>query len=1032
MNAFLFLWLLLSSGLPSSPGEQWRLVRLDGTVEALGGVPLLPRERLDQVSHAWVWSDGGAPRRIAPDRIGRQPPAADPARLQIRILGASDLRDSRVIAAPLEMWREVPESLLPSWPVPRAGRLAIPVDPGQPWRARLAGGDSGTWWTDLPRGESSLTLAPIPAAGVNLLVTGPDGRPQESAWMQLLEGTQGRRGGPEAWALFHAEGGKVAVPGLPDAEETVAILGAPGYAPRVLHGRPGDFPRTVKLGAGAILTGRMTDETGRPVPGTRVIIESWVAPDVTNLSRRVVETGADGTWMAAGLPLGPAALLAQARGFAPYRSRLDLEEGRSDLGTVHLRKGMPLRVTVLDDTGEPVAGAIVEGGPGLSAQTDRKGVAVLSEADPGAGLDLSVRASRYLPWQGRIEPPLASLHRVELQRAFTVLGRLTGPEGSPVDEGLAVLRRGNLSSSVSLQPGGGFEIDLPPGAAADLTLSSPSTRELGVPLAPGLPGEVRDLGTLRAPRGLEISGRVTSSETGRPVAGARVWLPRASEAGPLLAWVDRDLLQATSAADGSFRLSGAPSGPLQLRIDAAGFARAHLDVQPPEAETTLLEVGEVSLDRGATLRVLFDGEGAVARADLRGDWLEMDMLSAPVSEGEAVLRNVPPGRLRITVQGGHTLLCEREVTIPPGVEEVETECSDGRVRVRGTVVVGGRPSGSGTLIWLPPAPKAAGRVTNVTSPGGLLQQQVFGQGRPQVDVAVAQDGSFSSEDLTPGSWQVSWVPVAGTLGEPRSVEVPALPAGSEYEAILTFPGGSLAGIVLDPESRPAEGARVRDLGTGAVAFTGSDGSFVLTGAAPGKHSIQAERDGLASPVTEADVVPDEPGALLRLQLGERQNPEIRVQVVDAEGSPVAGAFVFLEEEGRGQRLLTTGMDGRVAARIDPPPPSRVRLAALANGAWSLGEWKGWSEVSMPLTLLASPGGSVRVGSASRSGSPRILSPHGWDVSWLLTRLGVRPTFAPGHPLEIHGLPEGNYAVSLEGNTASATVRTGRLATVDLE
>lgn len=581
MNAFLFLWLLLSSGLPSSAGEQWRLVYRDGTFEALQTAQLLSRERCEGLSHAWAWSDSAAPRRIETDRIGEQRLSADRKRLQVHVQGAHALLGARLIAGPLQMWEEVPEDLMPSWPVPREGRLTLPLDQGRPWRLRLAGGGHGTWWVDLPRGRTSLTLAPVPASGVDLLVTGEDGRPLEGAWMRLLEGAQGRRGGPAVWAIHRSERGRVAVPGLPAAEEVTAIFRAPEHAPTVLSGRPSEFPAQVTLRSGATLTGRFTDEAGRPVAGAKVLFESWVAPDVTGLTRTVVETASDGTWTVTGLPAGESVLLAQARGFAPYRARHDLKQGKTDLGTASLRRGKPLRIAVLDDVGEPVAEAVVEGGVGLSAHTDAKGLAVLKEIDPGTALDLSVRAPRYLPWRSRIDPPFPSLQRVGLQRAFTVTGSLLGPDGSPVDGGLAVLRRGSLSSSMSLQPGGGFELELPPGVAAELTLSSPATRELRMTLEAGLPGEVRDLGALRAPSGVEVTGRVTSADSGRPVTGARIWLPRPSESGWLLAWADRDLIEATSAEDGSFRLTGAPDGPLQLRIDAAGFARAHRAVQPP-------------------------------------------------------------------------------------------------------------------------------------------------------------------------------------------------------------------------------------------------------------------------------------------------------------------------------------------------------------------------------------------------------------------------------------------------------------------
>lgn len=48
----------------------------------------------------------------------------------------------------------------------------------------------------------------------------------------------------------------------------------------------------------------------------------------------------------------------------------------------------------------------------------------------------------------------------------------------------------------------------------------------------------------------------------------------------------------------------------------------------------------------------------------------------------------------------------------------------------------------------------------------------------------------------------------------------------------------------------------------------------------------------------------------------RQRPWERV--LGADGAPLAGVFVFLEEEGKGQRILTTDAEGKATAGIEPP------------------------------------------------------------------------------------------------------------------
>jgi hypothetical protein len=602
----------------------------------------------------------------------------------------------------------------------------------------------------------------------------------------------------------------------------------------------------------------------------------------------------------------------------------------------------------------------------------------------------------------------------------------------PVSEGTARFEQGGTSLDQAIGTDGGFAIDLAPGSAASpagsLVLTSPSTRELRLTVEPGAPGEVRNLGDLLAPAGTALTGRVVRARDGSPVARARVWLPRPGPAGTVLAWAAGDLLQAWTGEDGRFRLGGLAAGPALLRADAPGLARAYLEVAVSEDEA-VQETGDVLLGEGSTLRVLApDSEdGAVARADLRGDWLEPDLLTAPLRDGEARIRQVPAGPVRVSVLAGRRLLCEQEVEVPEGPGEIDVDCRRPALQVSGAVRVGAVPAGPGLLTWMPPAPALPSRIDTTISPGGLRQQQVFGAGRPPAEVPVAADGTFFTEDLSPGPWQVRWSPDEGSFSGSLEVVIPAV---ERYQTVLTFPGLAVRGrVVHEKTGEPVEGARVRDLATGTLAFSTADGSFTLAGLPPGRIALQARFEEESSAVVEVDLTPENPPDEVVLSLGARPAAEVEVQVLSADGAPVGGAFVFLEEAGKGVRILTAAADGRASVTVEPPVPERLRAAATTGSAWAFGNWAAWQTGRNVLPLSFEPGGSLTVTSQRKEGPPRILTPGGWDLSWLLTLLGNRPVVAPGRPVVMTGLPAGSYRVSLEQSEEPARVREAEPATV---
>jgi hypothetical protein len=1025
-SAFL-LFLLLQSVLAQ---EQWRLVHQDGSIEAVWGTPRLSAEQRSGLQSAWVWSGEQAPRRIETERIGKRELPRDSAKLEVRVARQSRSRppsDLRVIAGPISMWGDLPESALPAWPVPASGRLVLPHAPAERWRLRVAGQGEGTWWIDVPPGSSEVVLSPGTADDVRIEVVAADGAAVGLISASLLEG-EPRSGGQRAWTSVRSEHGQIEIPALPDRETVTLSVFAGDHAPAVVQGRPPDLPRRLRLPAGGTLSGQLVDAKGKPVAGAAVRIESWVSPPVTQVVSFHGKSNEDGLWSVTGISPGPAALQIEVSGFAPFHEPVEVEPGRVDLGLRQLQPGVRLSVLVVDDEGSPIPGAEVQTS-GVTATSDTRGMAVLSGLPP-APAEIKGTARGHREGKARINPPFAAPARLELRRATTLIGRLVDETGQPIPDGSIQVTQQSCFSEHKVDGDGRFELDLPSGEALELVLRSPRALEIRLREEPGTPGEVRDLGDLIARSGLTVSGRVVSPQS-LPVPGARVWLPRTGSDGPVLSWARRDLLQAVTDPDGRFRLTGLSPGPTFLRVDAAGFARSHVDLTLA-AEPPGIDAGDVRLSEGSNLLVLAESapDGSLARADLRSLWLDLDFVTAEIREGEASFRHLPPGEVTVSILAGHKLLCERVVDLAEGSNQ-EVACERDPMAVHGTVRVGGVPAGPGILSWQPPGTRSPSRIDNQLSPGGLRQQQVFGMGRPQVDVTVGEDGSFSTGELGPGAWKVLWQPAAGSATGQREVEIPRT---ERAEVLVDFPGLMLTGVVFGEDGEPAAGARVRELGSGALAFSAADGSFRLSGPeGADRISVQAEHQGLTSLEVEVALETGRAPDPVRLTLERRSPPRIETLVVDREGVPVAGAFVFLEEEGRGFRIVTTDGDGRAAAAMTPPYPARVRLAATSGAIWSLGGWVAWDDARSGLTVSLRGSGSIEI-LGDLAGTPRILSPTGWDVAALLASLGMPPTLSPGVPLRVDGLPPGVYTIAVASSNLTVSARAGEVteARIDLD
>lgn len=981
------------------------------------------RESLAGAEFVWVWSAAAPPQRAtAADTkqlVGGALRAGDShAIVHVEPRGEAALQ---IISAPLRMWREVPEALLPRYDVPKNGTLKLPRTRGVAWQARLVGPAVGSQWVSLD--VAKMTVTPVEAATRKLRVTDANGAPLANAGVTLA---LPRFGDTHAVAAQHRSDrrGMIELESLPTNDPVTLITTAEQHVPDAITGRPADLPDVIVLRRGAHVIARFVDAADKPLKGVRVRAEAWLSGSGVVVSREAV-SDAKGAWRIEALPSGTRAVIAAtAAGFAPLRKEVELERSL-DLGPLVLQRSTTLSVRAIDDSdGRPVGAVRVTGHLLREAVTDEKGVARLSDVSPSAGVEVSLNADGYLPAKVQLSPPYAAAVDIELTRAFTVTGRFTDANGGEIPGATARVLIGSSSHDVPLD-GGAFRLPLPPDEQVTIELASSATRVTRLDVE-GARGETRDLGTIQAESGAAVRGHLLTAD-GTPVTAASIWTPRVTEAGTVAAWATGNVVRAQPDTEGAFVLRGAGPEPALIRIDAPGFARI-LKTVTFESDGRDVDLGSIVVARGATVTVLGRSgiSDAIARIALRPESADVDMLAAAMRGGVATIRNVPHGRAVVSLLRDRSTICQKEVEIAVGEELVEVDCSAGATRVRGTVLLGGRPADGGTLTWSSPHDMpVAGVIMNDVSRLGAIHQRPFGVAS-EVVVQVDADGTFDTEDLRAGEWLVRWTSQAGAMTAPHKLVVEERP---EVQVVVRYDASGVRGVVVDEHGLPVKRATVRQMNGDGFALTADDGTFAIAGLVAGQHRFRAEGErGMRSATAVVELEANREAEPLRLVLSKEGADALRVIVNAAHGGPAGSALVFVEAASGETRIVTTAADGRAAVSFDDGVPASVRAAAIHDGAWVFGEWRPTTTLREGLTLSIGQNGTLAVTSEA-AGECEIRGPHGWDVRMLLRRMGAVPFVEPSMPLHVSGLPPGMYDVSVGADATHATVRRGETTTV---
>jgi hypothetical protein len=233
--------------------------------------------------------------------------------------------------------------------------------------------------------------------------------------------------------------------------------------------------------------------------------------------------------------------------------------------------GGPVRGTVLDPAGTPIAGAFVscKDRPAVGAGTDLEGHFELSEEADGCTAVATQAA------HSPSEPTRLSSGHDNVLRLLangSIEGVVISEQGKPVESYLlaveSYLPSGDDAKAgfsgrprVIEDPAGAFRMDgLPPGRYV-LTASSagrPPARSDGIEVEPGR--ATRNVRIVLS-RGVTLSGRVTNADTRAPILEAQVELDSVTSSGA------NAISLALSDASGNYELEGVPAtGPFSIKV----------------------------------------------------------------------------------------------------------------------------------------------------------------------------------------------------------------------------------------------------------------------------------------------------------------------------------------------------------------------------------------------------------------------------------------------------------------------------------
>ncbi len=683
----------------------------------------------------------------------------------------------------------------------------------------------------------------------------------------------------------------------------------------------------IRLRPTATLVGTVTDRDGGGIADAEV---SYAPQSGVELSTR---TGPDGSYRIEGVPSGPSQYFrVRADGFVPYPdptvpqqgSGESVREGAEVRRDVTLEHGVRCDVTVLaspDDA--PVEGATIElrmvqmwGGDGRpwSATTDESGVAKFPGVSPGtymvmiaapgyvqpgmpAGAQQLLGNAQAVPeaWRLDLTQDLARTYRVA--RGVSVRGIVRDASNQPYAGARVTVTGSAPLVPIFTDAEGKFRVDA----------VGASRRAVASATAPGLPSgssepfvveEGRDVNDIeiKLVAGATVTGRVRSQD-GSALQGAFVrWMRGQLSDGN--SWQFQRFESAERfpvAADGTFTITGVPDGALTVRADADGclpqWSRGanvesgrdvggiDLILQPAVEMRGRVERMDGTPVVGARINANYSGESAENRS-----WggfvgaIPGDPNAQSDENGQFVLRGLKPGIYWLWAAApGNAPAWQGDVATGTG----EVLLKLGRAEsIAGVVLTPeGAPLG-GVPVRAQPAEEARAQRGNWWGWGN----QVF----------TAPDGAFEFQDLPEGIFDLTvsanWV--WGRDANVRETTEQGVRTGRTDVEIRVQAGNVIAGRVLDLQDHPVTNGWINAVPESGGnnwqsqrwARIAADGSFKISGLAPGAHTVSVYGSFIGEPARGVPTGSD------NVELRVRSGLTICGYVVDTRGIALAQGF----------------------------------------------------------------------------------------------------------------------------------------------
>jgi len=751
----------------------------------------------------------------------------------------------------------------------------------------------------------------------------------------------------------------------------------------------------IVLTHGAMLSGRVVDESGDPVEGAELEVRvGAIIFGQGGVVAREAKSAADGTFLLAAVPVGDTRIDVESEGFIPGSKDLSLLEGQV-VDDIELVLGRGRRVTgrVVWADGGPAVGANVEltfdmsqmggmaafnamSGAEGTAEADEDGAFVITglgngpftvRASLGAGRrdGVTIGGDDEGPlWQARadgVRPDPDEIQdserlQLELEPPIGFAGRVLDSLGQPVTEftlhartqegGLFAAFGSDTHSAGFEEEDGAFFLDGLRNGEWLITAASEGFGSQGAltVLLPR-PDDAEPV-ELMLYRLATISGVVLDPE-GRPVGGADVG--RQQTVQEMRRTLDGDDSErATTDKDGRFTIEGITPGNISLAADARDFAESEpvaVEIEPSGSADGIVITLRVG---GRLVGEIYDADGKpeAGRAILaqRPSAIGLQRWGRSDAEGHFTIEHLVPGKYQVmTMPDQKTVEGERSEDDYTSIfAEMRLTMADIRDDEE-TFVQLGSPPGDPVRV------RGKVELAGDGVPGVMVNFVPDGAEGTMRFATTDEAGKYEVELAAAGRYMISMQKVGGT-GQSQSLALfEQIPETLEHRLNLTLPVGRITGRVIGANGAPAVKERVtlfsggsRMDGNYAETQTDDEGRYDLTWLRGGTYNVAAGGVFLGGVIgnptgngrqVKSDVRVREGEWLRDVDFRMREAGRVEGLVVDETGSPLPEASIYLFAE-NGQRIepfSTTVTDGTGRFEYEGVQPGSYTVRARAGG-----------------------------------------------------------------------------------------------------